>query len=53
MNYLFAAYAITWLMILGYVVSLARRRQQTVREAEMVINALDEHQLDKHQSDNK
>ncbi len=44
MTYLFVAYAITWLMILGYVVSLARRRRQTLREAETLTQALDRQQ---------
>lgn len=41
MNYLFVAYAVTWLMILGYVVSLARRRRQIVREAETLTQDLE------------
>lgn len=41
MTYLFVAYAITWFAILGYVVSLARRRRQVVREAEAATRALE------------
>lgn len=41
MAYLFVAYAITWLAILGYVVSLARRRRQVVREAETLTETLE------------
>ena len=41
MTFLFVAYAITWLMILGYVVTLVRRRQQVLREAETLTQALE------------
>lgn len=41
MTYLFVAYAITWLVILGYVISLVRRRRQLLREAEAVTRALE------------
>lgn len=44
MTYLFVAYAITWLMILGYVVSLVRRRRQVVREAETLTRAWEHEQ---------
>lgn len=44
MTYLFVAYAITWLMILGYVISLARRRRQVLREAETLTQALERQQ---------
>jgi CcmD family protein len=47
MTYLFIAYAITWLMVLGYVVSLARRRRQAVREAETLTRALERQQQTK------
>lgn len=39
--HLFGAYAITFIMILGYVVSLVRRRQQVMREADAVTRAVD------------
>lgn len=42
MPYLFAAYAIVWLMLFGYVFSLVRRRRQVMREAESVTQALQE-----------
>ncbi|MFQ5859396.1 MAG: CcmD family protein [Anaerolineae bacterium] len=41
MRYLFFAYAITWLMVLGYVISLARRRRQVLREAETLTQTLE------------
>ncbi|MFQ5343668.1 MAG: CcmD family protein [Anaerolineae bacterium] len=44
MTYLFVAYAVTWVMIVGYVVSLARRRRQTLREAESLTQALERRQ---------
>ncbi|MFQ5595197.1 MAG: CcmD family protein [Anaerolineae bacterium] len=47
MTYLFVAYAITWVMILGYVVSLARRRRQALREAESLTRALERRQQPK------
>lgn len=42
MNYLFAAYAVTWVVVLGYVISLVRRRRQVVREAEALTRALEQ-----------
>ena len=41
MNYLFAAYAITWLVILGYGVSLARRRRQVLRAAKTLTRTME------------
>jgi CcmD family protein len=37
MVYLFVAYAITLIAILGYVISLVRRREQVRREAEALL----------------
>jgi CcmD family protein len=34
MTYLYAAYAVTWLILLGYVVSLSRRASRVRREIE-------------------
>ncbi len=40
--HLVGAYAVTWGVILGYVISLARRRRQILREAEALTRAMDE-----------
>lgn len=44
MTYLFVAYAIVWLVVLGYVISLARRRKQVLREAETLTKTLERQQ---------
>ena len=40
MVYLFIAYAITFIAILGYVISLVRRRDHVRREAELLMRTL-------------
>ena len=47
MVYLFISYAVTWIMILGYVISLVRRRQQLAREADILIEANEEQRVSK------
>jgi len=42
MGYLFAAYVITFIAILGYVISLVRRRDRVRREAELLIGTMKE-----------
>lgn len=37
MGYLFAAYAITFIAILGYTITLVRRRNHVRREAELLM----------------
>ncbi len=44
MEYMFAAYAITLLTILGYVVSLVRRQKQVERETEALAQVLEQEQ---------
>jgi CcmD family protein len=34
LNFLFAAYAIVWLLIIGYLFSLSRRQKKLAREME-------------------
>ncbi len=36
LNFLFAAYAIVWLLIIGYLFSLARRQKKLAQEIETV-----------------
>lgn len=42
MAYLFIAYVITLIAILGYVISLVRRRDRVRREAELLTQALED-----------
>jgi len=36
LNFLFAAYSIVWLLIIGYLFSMARRQKKIAQELEMV-----------------
>jgi len=36
LNFLFAAYAIVWLLIIGYLFSLSRRQKKLAQEIEML-----------------
>lgn len=36
LNFLFAAYTVVWLLLLGYLVSLARRQKRLESEIEML-----------------
>lgn len=36
LNFLFAAYAVVWLLLLGYIVSVARRQKRLESELEML-----------------
>ena len=44
MGYMFAAYVITLLTILGYVISLVRRQKQVERETEALAQVLEQEQ---------
>jgi len=42
MNYLFAAFAIVWAMIFGYVFSLSRKQKQLQREIKSLEEKIEE-----------
>jgi len=37
LNFLFAAYAVVWLLIIGYLFSLSRRQKKLAQEIETVL----------------